>query len=92
MIHSARPTVSPVATLLSLQICFILKSGRMDGRTTCTITMILTGGDFGVGRVDQKVKETRAAFFVTVKEGREDDMSNLKKNLVIRQAPYSVVR
>ena len=43
MIHSARPTVSPVATIVFC--CFVLldlKSGdgRTDGRTTCAKTMI----------------------------------------------------
>ena len=34
MIHSARPTVSPVA-LISFEICFVLKNedGPTDGRT-----------------------------------------------------------
>ena len=33
MIHSATPTVSPVGNLLSLEICFVLISGRTDERT-----------------------------------------------------------
>ena len=46
MIHSARPTVSPVA-----KHCFVLlgfeKWGLTDIRTTCAKTMIPTGRDCG---------------------------------------------
>ena len=56
MIHSARPIVTPVANIVFCCFVFLdLKSGdrRTDGRTTCEKTMIPTGRDFGVGRVDQ---------------------------------------
>ena len=50
MIHSARPTVSLVATIVLC--CFVLldlKSGdgRTNGRTTCAKIMITTGRDCG---------------------------------------------
>ena len=50
VIHSARPTVSPVATIIIC--CFVLldlKSGdgRAYGRTTCAKIMITTGRDCG---------------------------------------------
>ena len=41
MIHSARPTVSPVANIVSF-IFLDLKSG--DGRTTCAKTMVVPPG------------------------------------------------
>ena len=47
MIHSARPTVTPVANIVFC--CFVLldlKSG--DGRTTCAKTMIPTGRGCGL--------------------------------------------
>ena len=44
MIHSARPTVSPVAN--KFEICFVLKSA--DERTTYAKTMIPSGRDFGL--------------------------------------------
>ena len=46
MIHSARPTVSTVETIIFY--CFVLldlKSG--DGRTTCAKIIITTGWDCG---------------------------------------------
>ena len=51
MIHSTKPTVSPVANIVFC--CFVildLKSGdgRTDGRTTCVKTIIPTGRDFGL--------------------------------------------
>ena len=51
MIHSARPTVSPVANIVLF--CQILKSGDgrtyglTEGRTTCSKTIIHTGRDCG---------------------------------------------
>ena len=50
MIHSARPTVSPVATIIFC--CFVLldlksTDGRTNGRTTCAKIMITTGRDCG---------------------------------------------
>ena len=49
MIHSARPTVSPVASnehcFCFVLFCQILKSG--EGQTTCSKTMIPTGHDCG---------------------------------------------
>ena len=51
MIHSARPIVTPVATIVLYCFVFLdLKSGdgRTDGRTTCAKTMITTGRDFGL--------------------------------------------
>ena len=48
MIHSARPTVSPVATIIFC--CFVLldlKWGRTYGRKTCAKIIITTGRDFG---------------------------------------------
>ena len=55
MTHSARPTVSPVATIVFC--CFVLldlksgdgrQYGRTNGRTTCAKTMITTGRDCGL--------------------------------------------
>ena len=47
MIHSARPTVSPVANIVFC--CFVfLDLKRGDGRTICAKTMIPTGRDFGL--------------------------------------------
>ena len=52
IIHSARPIVTPVANIVFCCFVFLdLKGG--DGRTTCAKTMISTGRDFWVGRVDQ---------------------------------------
>ena len=46
MIHSARPTVSPVATTIICRFVLLdLKSG--DGRTICAKIMITTGRDCG---------------------------------------------
>ena len=48
MIHSARPTVSPVANIVFASFCFarFWKVGT-DGRTTCAKTIIPTGCDCG---------------------------------------------
>ena len=48
MIHSARPTVSPVANIVFALFCFarFCKVGT-DGRTKCAKTMIPTGRDLG---------------------------------------------
>ena len=53
MIHSARPTVSPVVKIVFTGnlFCFLLyfeKDGRTDGQTTCAKTIIPTGRDFGL--------------------------------------------
>ena len=53
MIHSAKPTVSPVANIVFCLFCLLdfKKWGRTDGRTyertTCAKTMIPTGCDCG---------------------------------------------
>ena len=59
MIHSARPIVMPV------EHCFLLfcfsrfeKSGWTDGRTTCAITMIPTGRDFGLAKWINTLRRT----------------------------------
>ena len=49
MIHSVRPTVSPVANIVFTLLDFE-KWGRTDGRTTCAKTMIPTGRDFGLAK------------------------------------------
>ena len=51
MIHSARATVSPVATIVFCSFVlldFESGDGRTDGRTTCGKTMIPTGRDCGL--------------------------------------------
>ena len=45
MIHSARPTVSPVANIVFC--CFVLLDFEKWGRTTCAKTMIPTDRDCG---------------------------------------------
>ena len=53
VIHSARPTVSPVAILFSLENCFVLRDFEMWGRTDrqhvryIVIIMLTTGLDCG---------------------------------------------
>ena len=57
MIHSSKPTVSPVAKIVFFLFCLVRfeKWGRTDGRTygrtyertTCAKTMIPTGRDCG---------------------------------------------
>ena len=51
MIHSARPIVTPVATIVFCY--FVLPDLKSDGRTTCEKTMIPTASDLGLGWVDQ---------------------------------------
>ena len=47
MIHLARPTVTPVATIIFC--CFVLLDLKSErGRTTCGKIMITTGRDFGL--------------------------------------------
>ena len=50
MIHSARPTVSPIAKHCFLLFCFARfeKWERTDRRTTCAKTMIHAGRNFGL--------------------------------------------
>ena len=53
MIHSARPMVTPVASIVYCCFVFLdLKSGdgRTDGRTTCAKIVIPTGLDFGLAK------------------------------------------
>ena len=60
MIHSARPTVSPVANIVFC--CFVyldLKSG--DGRTTCAKTIIPTGRDFGLAEWIKELQKSQTA-------------------------------
>ena len=48
MIHSAKPTVPPVAIILICSLfCFVLRDFEKSGRTTCVKTMMTTGRDCG---------------------------------------------